>query len=271
MPLISIKEGLRLYYQEHGPEIADTAKNSPLVFLHGFTVDHRMWGAQVPFFKRQHRVITLDSRGHGKSDAPPTGYSRAERVEDLVDFADKLKIERMHLVGLSMGGTTALGFALTYPERLASLTLISTGAAGYSTGGKISKLDDLARSKGVKAAMEKWKTWALAWYINNRPELGLLMREMMDDHSGAVWADPMRGKYPRENDLEQAHRIKLPTLIMAGSRDKIFVPLAKKLATEIDGCRLKVFDGLGHMLNMEAPELCNAELESFLTDTARSA
>ncbi|MEW5994159.1 MAG: alpha/beta fold hydrolase [Candidatus Zixiibacteriota bacterium] len=265
MPYAAL-DSLRLHYEEHRPQSADDSSQQPpvLVFLHGFTLDGRMWAPQVRHFKEAHRVILLDSRGHGLSDAPETGYSRAHRVEDLESFVKHLGIDRFHLIGLSMGGSTGIGYALKYQHKLLSLTLVSTGAAGYQIGKKMSLIDRIARERGIAAAKQKWKKIALGWYGHDRQEIKNLMQIMVDAHSGAVWRDPMRGKYPRENDLEQVHRITVPTMIMAGESDSVFVSLARLLHERIQESRLSVFPEIGHMVNLEAPERFNRELQQFL-------
>jgi 3-oxoadipate enol-lactonase len=256
MPFVEL-EDYRLYYEE-------TGHGDPLVFLHGFTIDNRMWDPQVEFFARKYRVICPDAKGHGQSDAPPTGYSRDGRVEDLRRLADTLQLDRFHLVGLSMGGTTAIGFALKYQERLSSLTLVSAGAAGYKFSSKISKIDQLAREKGIEFAHRKWMEWSLRPFKNRKAEVGKQLEMMMAEHSGAVWMDEMRGKYLRTSDLDNVHRITIPTWISAGELDKMFVPLAEKLHERIKSSSLRVFDGVGHMINMEISDLFNSELDSFL-------
>jgi len=223
-----------------------------------------MWAAQAAFSHNRYRVILLDARGHGLSDTPETGYSRAHRVEDLQRFIDHLQIERFHLVGLSMGGTTGIGYALKHQDRLASLTLVSTGAAGYDVGGKISHIDRIAREKGVETAQKKWKDIALGWYRQEKKEIKELLERMMDEHSGAVWRDPMRGRYPREYDLKKVHAITVPTMIFAGAADRIFLPLARLLNERIPNSRLRVYDDVGHMVNLEAPERFNRELKRFI-------
>ena len=95
------------------------------------------------------------------------------------------------------------------------------------------------------------------------------MERMADEHSGAVWGDPMRGRYPRENDLEKVHAITVPTMIFAGSEDRIFLPLARSLQEKIPNSRLSVYDGVGHMVNLEAPERFNRDLEQFLERGAK--
>ncbi len=248
---------VKLFYQDEG-------QGETLLFLHGFTCDHRMWQAQLDFFSQNYRVLILDSRGHGKSDAPETGYSRDNRVEDTRLLLDELKLDKVHLVGLSMGGSTAIGFAFNYRERLMSLSLISTGAAGHSPGKKMGILDEIAQTKGIEAAKEKWLEWILTWFKGRDPKIGQLMHDMTRDHSGAIWVDPMRGKYPRTKDLENVHRIQTPTLIIAGRHDKTFLELSEELNQKIENSQFIVLEEAGHMLNLEFPDKFNVELQNFI-------
>ncbi|MCH9025426.1 MAG: alpha/beta hydrolase [candidate division Zixibacteria bacterium] len=248
---------VKLFYQDEG-------QGEPLLFLHGFTFDHRLWQPQLDFFSSNYRTLILDSRGHGKSDAPETGYSRDHRAEDTKLLLDELKIDKVHLVGLSMGGSTAIGFALNYPKRLKSLSLVSTGAAGHSPGKKIGILDEIAQTKGIEAAKEKWLEWILVWFKKRDPEIGQLFETMVNDFSGAIWVDPMRGKYPRTLDLENVHRIQTPTLIIAGRYDKTFLELSEELNQKIENSQLIVLEEAGHMLNLEYPDKFNAELLNFI-------
>ncbi len=167
-----------------------------------------------------------------------------------------------------MGGATALGYALAHQERLKSLTLVSTGAAGYSIGKKISYLDQVARDEGPAVALEKWKTWSLSFYKEDRRELKELLDKMMSAYSAAGWRDPMRGKYPREDDLSRVAGIKVPTAIFAGALDRVFVTLAGQLHERIAGSQLTIYPGAGHMLNLEEPNRFNADLKVFLEGAA---
>lgn len=250
---------VKLYYQDEG-------RGDTIVFLHGFTCDHRMWASQFQYFSANHRVVVLDSRGHGKSDAPKTNYSRDHRIADLLVLLDELKLEKIHLVGLSMGGSTAIGFALKHQDRLKSLTLVSTGAAGYSPGKKVEMVTEIAQTKGIKAAKKKWLEWTTTWFKERDPQIGQLMTDMANDHSGAIWIDPMRGKYPRTVDLENAHKITVPTFIVVGELDKIFLPLAEGLHKSIKNSRISVFENAGHMVNLEFPQKFNRELSQFLLE-----
>lgn len=261
MPYLNLSD-YRCYYEEHGA-------GAPVVLLHGFTVDRRMWRPQIESLGKAFRVIVPDARGHGHSGAPQTGYSRADRVEDLRQIADSLNIERFHLVGLSMGGSTAIGFALKHRERLKSLTLVSSGAAGYNIGKKVERLDRLARNEGGEAARAAWLKWTMAWYGDDQAEIAQLMKTMISEHSGAVWRDPRRGRYPREIDLDRVDRIDVPTLIVTGSEDKVFAELGEKLRARIPRSRLEVLEGVGHMVNLESPEQFNRICLQFLRECDR--
>lgn len=256
MPYVDAR-GVKLYYEEQG-------KGSPIVFLHGFTLDRRMWRRQVDYFKSSYRTIVYDSRGHGKSGCPKTNYSREDRVIDLHYFVDRLGLKKFHLVGLSMGGATALGYAIDYPKTLLSLTLVDTAAGGYSPPSKYKDMRDLAQKLPVEDIKRRWQKSTLFYYANKNPELKAEMSEMMDGHCGNLWTDPKRGTYQDRDDVSLSKRIKLPTLIYVGEKDRYFIPLAKTLHENITGSEIEIIPDVGHMSNMEAPERFNFRLEQFL-------
>jgi len=260
MPEVDIGK-VRLYYEDRG-------SGDPIVFLHGFTLDRRMWHRQIEYFSKQYRVLAYDSRGHGKSSCPKTGYSRQDRVQDLRKFVQALKLRQFHLVGLSMGGATALGYALDYPDSLLSLTLVDTAAGGYSPPPKYKDLRDAARSKGVEEAKRRWIRSALFYYINRNEDLHRELKEIISDHCGNLWLDHKRGKYDERDDVALAANIKVPTMIFVGEKDKYFIPLARTLHKNIVDSEMDVVPGVGHMLNMEAPERFNFRLEQFLERVA---
>lgn len=252
----------KFHYLEYGVE---NRVRGTILLLHAFTLDHRMWIEDAGYFAREYHVLVPDFKGHGKSEAPKSGYSRADRVEDMIRFLDVLKIDKVHLVGLSYGGTTGIGIALKYPGRLKSLTLVGTSAAGFDPGPKISRIDKIAKEKGVDKAKDKWITSSLGWYTEKQQGIKKLVETMMLEHSGVVWADPMRGKYPREYDLEKVDSIKLPVNIIVGSEDRIFLQLAEQLHGLIDNSELHVMDNTGHLANLEAPDRFRDIVAKFIS------
>jgi len=256
MPFVETGE-VKLYYEEVG-------KGRPIVFLHGFTLDRRMWRRQVEYFKASHRVIVYDSRGHGRSGCPESDYARADRVRDLKGLVDALRLESFHLVGLSMGGATALGYAIDFPDTLRSLTLVDTAAGGYQPPKRYRDMREVALTLGVEEARRRWMKGSLFYYASKDPALKDELAEMMRGHCGALWTDPNRGKYKDRDDVALSVTIDLPTMIFAGEKDKYFIPLAKTLHENIRHSEIDIVPGIGHMLNMEAPQRFNYRLKQFI-------
>jgi|WetSurMetagenome_2_1015567.scaffolds.fasta_scaffold142461_2 3-oxoadipate enol-lactonase len=254
MPYVDTGE-LKLYYEESGA-------GTPVVFLHGYTLDRRMWRRQVEYFSKNHRIIVNDSRGHGLSDAPDTGYNRVNRLRDLKCLAQSLQLGKFHIVGLSMGGGVALAYAIEHPDDLLSLTLVDSGAAGYPPPPGYRKLPKVTSPADVASARTQWIESALSYYKNEN--LRRELAEVMTGHSDKVWLDPLRGKYPVFDDINGSKSVKIPTLIFVGGKDRYFIPLAKTLHQNIEGSELDIVPDVGHMLNMEAPERFNQRLAQFL-------
>ena len=113
--------GTRLFYEVKGTGPA-------VVLIHGGQLDCRMWDGQFAAFSRDFRVIRYDVRGYGGSFQPDMLYSDAEDLAGLLDY---LKVDKAHIVGLSLGGRIAIDFAVAHPARVASLTLAGPGLSGY--------------------------------------------------------------------------------------------------------------------------------------------
>jgi 3-oxoadipate enol-lactonase len=269
MPHVLLPSGVRLYYEEYLPVKAD--EGIPIIFLHGFMLDRRMWTYQVEQFGQAHRSIFVDAKGHGLSDAPESGYGRDERVEDVRLFADALGIHKFHLVGFSMGGATALGFALTHPDRLQSLTLVASPLARHRFFKWVSKIDTLAREQGAEAAKKAWLDYIMPYYaLPELQKIGEIMRQMIVDQPLAVWNDPLRGKYHTEPDADRLPNISATTCAIAGSRDRVFVEMAEIMNERIPSVERHIIADCGHMAPMERPELFNDIVLEFLAKTGVS-
>src|SRR5262249_28798336 len=122
MPHANARDGTRLYFEE-------TGTGTPLIFIHEFAGDHRSWEPQVRFFSRYFPCVTYAARGFPPSDIPDDAerYSQAIARGDALAILDHLKIDRAHIVGLSMGGFAALHFGITYPQRARSLVIAGCG------------------------------------------------------------------------------------------------------------------------------------------------
>ena len=264
MPHVLLASGVRLYYEEYLP--VKSTEGIPVIFLHGFMLDRRMWTFQVERFGQAHRSIFVDAKGHGLSDTPDSGYGRDERVEDLRLLATALAIDRFHLIGFSMGGATALGFALTYPERLQSLTLVAAPVARHRFFKWVTKLDTLAKEQGAEVARKAWLDRIMPYYAPPElQEIGEMMRQMIIDQPLAVWNDPMRGKYLTEADTDRLQKISTPTCVIAGTRDRVFVEMASIMNERIPSVEQHIVTNCGHMVPLERPELFNDIVLEFLS------
>jgi pimeloyl-ACP methyl ester carboxylesterase len=112
--------GIRLYYESAG-------SGPPVVLVHGLGLSGDMWRYQMPALAERHRVITVDTRGHGRTSKPPGPYEMSMYVEDVRQLLDVLGVDKAVLIGLSMGGGIVQCFGLAHLERLIALGLISTG------------------------------------------------------------------------------------------------------------------------------------------------
>ena len=123
MPYAITPDNVRLHYEEVG-------QGTPVLFVHEFAGDHRSWEPQLREFGKRYRCIAYAARGYTPSDVPPdqNAYSYQHVMRDCVAVLDHLKIDKAHIVGLSMGGYTALQVALNHPSRVRSMVLAGTGS-----------------------------------------------------------------------------------------------------------------------------------------------
>lgn len=145
-----------LHYQSVG-------QGTPIVFVHGFSLDSRIWEPQVEVFSKTHQVIIYDMRGFGQSPLPTGAYSHHEDLHNLVTH---LNLPKFHLVGLSLGGEIAIDYSLTYPDTLLSLTLADSSLGGYA-----STVDwrVYAKEQGVEKAKVNWLNHSVFATAKNKP------------------------------------------------------------------------------------------------------
>ena len=257
--------GTRLYYELAG-------SGHPLVLIHGFTLDTRMWDAQFEMFAQYYRVIRYDVRGFGKS-ALPTSESYAH-ADDLKALLEHLGISHAYVLGLSMGGEIAINFALTYPETTRALVPVDSALEGFQASEEwTEEWDELVRVLGsmyregrLQAAIEFWLNSPLLKPALEKP--GLKFRLVQNaDYSGWHFfnEDPVRNPDPPA--AQRLDKINVPTLIIVGERDlPDFHAIADTLQQEIPNARKVVLPRVGHISSMEDPDRFNEVVLSFLAD-----
>ena len=266
MPIERIN-GLQLHYELHGSD------GEPLVFVHGYTGDITDWRFQLPEFSRTHRVLVIDNRGHGRSEAlaDRDAYSILHMADDVEALAAHVGFERCHLLGHSMGGGVAQEIALRSPERLMSLTLEDTSHGfGFSRNAAVAAYiamrHKVADEQGMAAVA------ALPAVAPSPPhmpperkseEAERLTRMSVDAFIGA-W----RGLEGWAGTKERAAAIVAPTLIICGDLDQMLIEPSKHLASVIPDAELEMIPEAGHSPQYERPELFNAALRRHLARNA---
>jgi 3-oxoadipate enol-lactonase len=251
--------GGKLYYEAAGA-------GEPLVFVHGFTLDTRMWDDQWDVFASKYRVVRYDVRGFGRSDLPSGGYAN---YIDLDAVVQHLGLERPHVVGLSMGGGIAADYAANFPEGLRSLTLIDSTLFGYVFPESFRSgvaFGPIAKQRGVKAAIDAWVAHPFFAPAAEQPAVLARLNEIVGSYHGYAWLEPpFASEPPVPVSAESLGKIKVPTLVIVGERDiPEFREVAKHMAGNIAGAKLVVVPNAGHMSNMEAPQFVNEALMGFL-------
>jgi 3-oxoadipate enol-lactonase len=258
---IAAVNGTKLYYEVAG-------SGDPVVLVHAFTLDTRMWNDQFELLARNFRVIRYDARGFGKSAAPKPGepYSNAE---DLAALLNHLDARQAHVVGLSMGGRFALDYAVTYPDGLRSLVVIDGVIGGWQWSREwlaaYAPIVEAGRRRDVGQAKSLWLGLPLFAPARAQPEVGVRLKQMVDDYSGwhFVNQNPERAVSPPA--LGRLGAIRAPTLVLVGERDlPDFHRMSERLERDIPGARRATIAGAGHMANMESPEAVNKALGGFL-------
>lgn len=241
-----------LYYQSVG-------QGTPIIFVHGFSLDSRMWQPQIEEFSKTNQVITYDLRGFGNSPLPTTQYSHHV---DLYNLAKYLKLPKFHLVGLSLGGEIAIDYALTYPEALLSLTLADTSLGGYA-----STVDwrVYAKEQGLKNAKENWLDHPVFSTTKTKPEVFSQLKQMVEDYSGWHWLNEDSRLKLSPPATDRLGEIKISTQVLVGEKDlDYYHTIADILADTIKDSRLEYINDSGHIVNLESPEEFNAVLSRFI-------
>jgi 3-oxoadipate enol-lactonase len=251
--------GTTLHYQEQG-----TGK--PLVLLHGFPLDSRIWREQIAALSDRFRVIAPDLRGFGqsKSAEPFTMESLADDVHALLAEIGALPCV---LGGLSMGGYVALAYAKKYPTDLRGLALIDSKAEADTAEGKAGrdKMIELARSQGAKAVAEQMMPKMLAPDAErSRPQVKRELEQIMSAQSPLTIEHALAAMRDRADMASHLPSIAVPALVIVGEHDTLTPPAgAEKMSAAIPKSTYVVIRGAGHMSPMEQPQQVTDALRRF--------
>ena len=239
----------------------------PVVFLHGFGLDLRMWEPQATALADHFLIIRYDMRGYGRSSVPAAvPYAHAD---DLAALLAGLGAGPAHIVGLSNGGRIALQFALAVPQFVRSLTLADSALDGVSWSkdwrARWKAISCLAKSGDLQGAKRSWIEHPLFAPARAQPAVALRLSAMIDDYSGWHWINDDPCLVPEPPAISRLSTVRTRTLVITGDNDlPDFQQIAATLVAGIHGASRIVIRGAGHMSNLEAPAAFNDALLDFL-------
>jgi 3-oxoadipate enol-lactonase len=260
---------LQLEYEVEGPR-----SGLPVVCIHGFPFSKEMWKPQVEFLKKDFYVVTYDVRGHAKSDVDDGQYSIEYFVDDLIGLLDHLKLSKVILVGLSMGGYIALRAIERHPERIRALVLCDTRSEPDNNEGKVRRA---MQAKAVKTdgMMQFAENFLQAVFykktFETNPDAVATIRKMIESTTPLGVAGTLLALAARTDSTPMLFTITVPTLILVGQHDAITPPSASHAMKEkIPDAELHVIPDAAHMSNLENSEEFNAHLLKFLKKLSKT-
>lgn len=262
MPFQTVN-GIRIYYEEHG-------RGFPLLLIQGLGYPSGMWFLQIPEFSRYFRTIIFDNRGVGKTDKPDEEYTVVLLAGDAAGLLRALGISRAHVVGVSLGGYIAQELALSQPDLVDRLVLMSTSCGGPRYPELTKELwQEVAALAGLPPAEIFRRGMALA--VSRR---FALQHPELIERSVAIRLENLQPFYAFKHQSDaalnfdsrtRAQMIPHPTLILAGSKDRVMPPsLTQELAQKIPRTRLEIFPDSAHLLFLEEVRAVNSITVEFL-------
>ena len=247
----------RLYWES-------TGKGDPVLLIMGLGLSGGAWWRTVPVLSRRLRVITFDNRGVGRSRAFSYAYTTEAMADDAVSVLDDLRLERVHVYGISLGGMVAQQLALRHPERVRSLVLGATHAGGPRAVHPDAEVMTFFRRRlGMRAEEAARASVPFIYGPRCRSEHA----ERIEEDIAQRLAHPFAERAYRaqmfaaglHNCYGRLPRIDVPTLVVHGRHDRM-VPVANAhlIAERIPGARLRILEESGHLYPTEEPEVEDA-------------
>lgn len=226
----------------------------PIVLVHGFPLDSRIWVATAAILARSMRVFCLDLRGFGES-APVDSFSMRDLANDVAEAAEKLKIAPCPMAGLSMGGYVLQTLAKYRPEAISHLILVDTKAEADSAEGR-AKREAMARDalqKGTKAVADAMAPNMLGAAPD--PAVVGELRTIMESQRPETLAAASLAMRDREDFTPFLPTLRIPLRLIYGTQDTISpLSIGQAIQQRVPGSQLFPIDNAGHLAPMEQPE-----------------
>ncbi|KAA9022003.1 alpha/beta fold hydrolase [Niallia endozanthoxylica] len=260
MPTAVYKQGT-IFYEEKG-------SGEPLIFIHGVGLDHTMWKQQKDSLSDSFRVIVYDMLGHGGSEHPPGPYSLTHYVEQLSGLMEYLQIEKTHLVGFSMGGMVAQAFALTYKNKLKTLTIMNAVAnrTDEQRKGILARVEEVRENGPLGTIEPAIQRWFNPEFIESESEVVNQVRHRLQTNNPASYLAAYTLFATADAELwPKLKNIETPAFIITAEHDLGSNPqMGRQMHERIKGSDIRIVPGMKHMLPVEGAEIVNNELRRFI-------
>jgi 3-oxoadipate enol-lactonase len=258
---VTIGDGVRIAYQFDGP-----ADRPVLVLSNSIGTDLHMWDAQIASLTEHFRVLRYDARGHGASGAPVGWYSLDRLGRDVVELLDALNLERVDVLGLSLGGFVAQWLGIHVSERVNRLVLSNTAAYLGPATQWDHAIEKVLQAPDMRDTAEMFlRNWFPASMLQaNHPVVEQFRRVLL-----ATSRVGLAGSWAAVRDADLRRTISLisrPTLVIGGANDTVTSKRhAEEIAAAVPGARLLVLPTM-HLSNIERPDEYLSAVIAFLTD-----
>lgn len=261
-------DGTRLYWEA-------SAEGEPLLLIQGLGWSAAMWFRLVPVLESHYRVIRYDARGIGRSDVPAGPYSIPLMAADAAAVLDAAGADVAHVFGCSLGGIVAQEFALSYPERLRSLTLCCTHTAGPDAVWPDQSVMDMLTNRTTLSPEEAIRASTPVAYAPTTPAARIEedIKVRLDiPTSGEGYINQLTAGLGYPGTKARLHELAVPTLIIHGDGDQMVPPAnADILDTAIADTRKVIVPGAGHVVFTDDPDAVTTALLEFLEGVAANA
>lgn len=259
MPKLTI-DSLTVHYEDQG-------KGDPVILLHGFPLDGRVWQSQAALLSDAYRVVRIDLPGFGQSSLGGD-FTIASLADSVKNVADSLNLHKFVLGGLSMGGYVAFAYVRKYAADLAGLILADTRAVADTPQGKVARdqMAQLSLTQGARAIADQMEAKMMCpQTIQGRPAIYRAIRQIMESCPPQTIAQACIAMRDRPDSSHLLTQLDCPTLIVCGSEDVLTGPeLSRNMQQAIRSSHLEIIPGAGHMSPMEQPEDVTSVIRTFL-------
>ena len=250
VPVVEVTGGVRIHYRLDGP-----SGGEPLVLIMGLGWDLRGWDPMMPYLPG-FRVLRVDNRGVGRSDTP-AAFTIVDMARDIVAAMDVAGFKAAHVYGASLGSMIAQELAIAYPERVRSLILGCPSPGVVSFPGSPGILATLMtqRRYSREQAFQRIAPYLFGRSLSERPEaVQEAMRVRLGRRPNFAGMRAQLNATLRWSSLRRLGRIKAPTLVIHGDRDRLLpIQNGRLIARLVPHARLHVLEGAGHIYSVDAP------------------